>query len=149
MSYRYYAGAVGARFCYAVQPTYLCPLGEPDLEAVEAPWQAAARELGCSPVYLAREIRRAHRSHRIGRERDADGKLTDRCTVCGARMERHGFAAWSEAPDPEEYRQRIADRLGFAMAVVQSTPRRYFERKREAMEWAREESKISRAAAVE
>lgn len=153
-AYHYYAGADGAQFCYAAQPTYRCPLAEPSEEGAGRPNEssqlvAAADALTVDPGKLAGVLKRAHASYRAGRERTEEGRLTDTCRVCGARMERVGFAAWHQAPDPVEYRQQIAKRLGYVAATRQVGRRRYFDRKREAMEWAHEEAKISRAAAQE
>lgn len=142
-NYHYYRGADGQRFCYAAEPTYQCPLAEPGATG------SAAEALGCDAAKLAQMIRRAHSRSGAGRDRDADGRLTERCQTCGAKLVRVGYAAWAEEPDPEEYRERIAERLGFDRPMRQSKPRRYFDVKREAMAWAREEAAISKAVAEE
>lgn len=146
MRSRYFAGANGAQFSYAVEPSYTCPLApesEPKLLT-----GAAAALLDCDGGKLAKILERAHASHRQGRERDDAGRLTDRCAICGARMERVGFVAWADEPDTDEARGRIGSRLGINVMRTLK-PRRYFDRKKDAIEWAREESKIHRAAAAD
>lgn len=143
-AYHYYPGANGLRCCYASSPTFRCPLvetREPDLLI-----QAAASMLECDPVKLAHIFERAH--HRNLRERDDAGKFTGRCAACGSQLDRLGFAAWKEQPkDASNAGERISERL-FGEATERLGSSRYFDRKRDAMEWCREEAKISRAAAV-
>ena len=145
-AYHYYPGADGLRCCYASQPTFRCPLvetREPDLLI-----GAAAAMLEVDEVKLAQIFERAHR--RNLRERDDAGKFTGRCQVCGSQLDRIGFAAWKEhdKPDATNVGEQISQRV-FGAIVERLTPSRYFERKREAMEWCREEAKISVAAAAE
>lgn len=147
MSYHYYRGADGLRFCYAPGATYRCPLApesEPKLLTL-----AAAELLKCDAAKLARIFERMHNVSL--RERDeATGKLTETCRVCGSKLDRLGFAAWAERDKPEadSVGERISEAV-FGAVVEQVEPRRYFERKREAMSWAVEEARISRAIAAE
>jgi hypothetical protein len=145
-AYHYYPGADGLRCCYASSPTFRCPLvetREPDLLI-----QATASMLECDAVKLAQIFERAHR--RNLRERDDAGKYTGRCQVCGTQLDRIGFGAWKEHDKSEA--ANVGERISrdvFGAIVEQLGPRRYFDRKREAMEWCREEAKISVAAAAE
>jgi hypothetical protein len=144
-AYHFYAGAGGERFCYAAAATYRCPVGSEDEPKLLA--ASAAALLHCDAAKLAKILEKAH--HVSIRERDESGKLTETCRACGARLERVGFAAWQEHDRDDAVGERIASRLGFGPPSEQVGARRYFERKRDAMEWAREEAKISTAAARE
>jgi hypothetical protein len=110
--------------------------------------EAAAAALGADAVQLGKLIRSAHHRFGAGRLR-VDGKLTDRCGACGARMERLGFRCWVDAPhEATDSRTRIADRLGF------EPPRDhvrtfYVDTKREAAAWARDEQRTAKAVAAE
>jgi hypothetical protein len=145
-SYHYFGGAGGLRVCYAAEPTYRCPLVPEDEPKLLLP--AAAKMLGCELAKLERLFARGHQ--RALRERDDEGKFTGRCAACGAPLEKVGFAAWKErtVTEPTNSGQTIAVRL-FGGATEQLGPRRYFDRKKEAIEWCREEAKISLAQAAE
>lgn len=176
----YFEAPDGRRFNWNKEPTYTCPHegiryevhdfgtgkvtitdARPADEAVgitfsryisEETKQAAAA-LGVDPLKLAKMITAGHRST-YGRER-VDGKLTEKCRACGAKMERLGFRCWidrpvsaDEATEGEQASKAIAGRLGFA------DPRRtvqtfYAETKREADRWARDELATAHAVAAE
>lgn len=161
MSYWYIDGKDGRHYCYAKEPTFLCPMGEPTEYVVPAPEgsetegahvlkdatkaavTAAAEQLGMDPVLLGMIVKRGH-SHRHGRRR-VDGRLTDQCVACGARMERKGFRVWIEAlPTEEDAQSRIADRLGFSGYRPVPGSSFYLDTKKEAAQWARDEAKLER-----
>jgi len=164
-SYRFFRGAGERRFCFAVHPTFVCPLADPNPERpagdVGSPWglgiDEAAQAMGCAPGHLAEILRLAHRRRRAERERGPDGRLTDNCTVCLSKMRRLGFRAWVTDPIAQEdlrAEQRsslaISQRLGghYDPRVTVGEVR-WFDTKKEAREWAREESRIHNAQAAE
>lgn len=146
-SYFYYGPAPdGRHFCYAKAPTFQCPVAM-DAAELRTPEpeptaglqvRAAAELLGVDARWLAARVASSsyHDRARVG------GKLTDRCT-CGARMERLGFAVWTERPRTKaelaEPGAQISSRLfGTDSAThVQDGPRAYQDTKRDAQEWAR------------
>jgi hypothetical protein len=139
---RYWEAPDGRHFNYDVEPTFHCP----NAAGIAGPAVAVAAEaLGADAEPLARIIERAHGSHRYGRVRDANGRLTDRCTICGARMERKGFRCWIDEPNTaDESGARIASRLGFepprqTIRVV------WLDTKREAREWCYEEFQLAKS----
>ena len=152
MSYRYYNGAPGRRYCYAADPTFVCPYGQLKVstdeqwEVPEAFAQAAAL-LDVFPDNLVRLVVRGHRNNRRAR---IDGKLTDRCDNCGHRMDRLGFRCWIEQDRPPEHwgtSDQITRSLGGTPSEIVKTV--YLDTKKEARSWALEESRISKAAAAE
>lgn len=139
-SYRYTTHD-GRRYCYAVEPTYRCPLADAVPEEVtDVPEAivAAAAALGSDAYLLARALRKAHTGMLAtdgGRQRE-DGKLTDRCRCCGARMERLGFRVWIEEPlDPDSTKGRISSRLGFNGYQQVDGSSRYFPTKARARDF--------------
>lgn len=149
-SYRYYQGAPGVRFCFAVHPTFQCPLAMHSPDAIRADVRAAAELLGTDAGGLGVAIARGHRS--VGtRQRDLAGKLTDRCDSCGAKMDRPGFATWvkTDLADGEDELGIGVRRNLFGGRPWRQTPTRYFDTKAEAREWALEEARTSKAAAGE
>lgn len=138
MSYWYLDGPDQIRFCFDRHPRFQCRVGEGG-SADEL--QAAGEQLGV--LKLVELVELAHR--RRGRaERDRqDGKLTDRCATCGARMERLGFMAWAERPAaPDSTGTQMAERLG-ANAVPVRGDGICFPTKREAEAWAREQLEVA------
>ena len=150
VGYWYIEGADGRRYCYAKEPTFVCPMGEPveydrveDSEDREPTARLtvpaitpAAERLAMDPLLLAKLIRSAHQRHGAGRAR-VDGRLTDTCAACGHKMVRHGFRYWIEAkPRTADPRTRIAQRLGFS-EYQQVEGSWYARTKRDAQTWAR------------
>lgn len=148
--YWYIEGADGRHYCYAKEPTYLCPMAEPvlfdraeDCEGSEPVPRLtvpaitpAAQQLAIDPLLLAKLIRSAH--HRIGAGRArVDGRLTDTCAACGHKLTRKGFRYWIEAKPPRSHpRAQIAQRLGFSeYEHVEGSW--YAKTKRDARAWAR------------
>jgi hypothetical protein len=142
----------GRRFCWAKEPSFRCPIHE-DAYAIRREGstmadglatRAAAGVLGVDPRWLAMRI--AGGSH--GRTR-VDGKLTDRCH-CGVKMERLGFAYWTEreAPERTDAGAELTRHMFGNQPTEQLGERRYADTKREAQVWAREELKIAKVAAV-
>lgn len=153
MSYRYYQGAPGRRYCYAPDPTFTCPYGQLKYTTENEEWSApepfmqAAALLDVFPDSLVRLVVRGHRNNRRAR---IDGKLTDRCDNCGHRMERLGFRCWVEQDKPPGQfgtSDEITSRLGGTPTEIVKTV--YLDTKKEARSWALEESRISKATAAE
>lgn len=159
--YWYIEGGPGVRLCYAKSPTYICPHAyfervrdADDKVTGRVPTAAAekvAAVLGTDPESAAKLLERGHRS--MGGRLRVDGKLTERCEGCGAKMQRKGFRIWREELVPEEERtseQRtsaaINSRLGFDGQTWKTTYSGYVETKREAEGWARENAASSKAA---
>lgn len=167
----YYAGGDGTRFCFAKEPSFVCPNGRSlwdchDLATGEVTvverqagermgitftrhvtdaQRRAAAELGMDPECLASLILRGHSSN-WGRRR-VDGKLTDQCKACGTKMERLGFRCWIEHDKAaEDYGtgDRITETLGGTPSIT--TKSFYLDTKKEARSWAIEESRISKSA---
>lgn len=152
----------GVRFCYAKAPTYRCPiaeaLGRPvgaalaEGAAPRLPLAEAADVLGIDPTRLGAMLRTAHsRSHEV-RAR-VDGKPTDRCAVCGHRLDRLGFRVWREHLVPEgelTSEQRASARLGEVFGgdglYWATTESLYLDTKREAATWARENYETAKLA---
>lgn len=156
MSSWYLPSADGTRrFSWNKEPTFECPnadavhytAGERDGE--DGTWTlardeiaTAAAALGADPVMLGRLLRQRHASHAAGRMR-VNGRLTDRCAICGAKMTRKGFRAWIDEPSEDASSQRIAGRLGLEppRRTIRTT---WHPTKREAEAWARHEHKRTR-----
>ena len=72
-----------------------------------------------------------------------DGVLTDRCAVCGAKMNRKGFRGWIDAPVTDAPAKRIAGRLG--LAEPRETQRvTWHPTKKDAEAWAKHERRRGR-----
>ena len=147
--YWYIEGADGRRYCYAKDPTYLCPMGDPvvyersedseDSEPVPRltldVMVPAAERLGMDQMLLAKVIGSAHLRAGAGRAR-IDGRLTDICATCGHKLIRKGFRYWIEAkPRTADSQTRIAQRLGFS-DYRQVEGSWYANTKRDAQTWA-------------
>lgn len=142
--YWYIEGGDDRHFCYAKTPSFVCRHADgDDLGRLAG---LAAEERGITR--LAEIVRNAHRrSVSSIRARDAAGKLTDDCAVCGAKLKRLGFAVWEERPAGEETSQhRIAQRLGFG-SHVRVGETKYRRTKKAASDWAAKNAKASREAA--
>jgi hypothetical protein len=131
MSYWYYEGPDDRHFCWAKAPTFVCEnaegLREEDAERI-------AVELGITKIDEI--IANAHRRAAVSLRERVDGKLTDSCRVCGAKLTRKGFAAWEERPaDPTSSKARIGARLGLHSHERVGTTR-YFRTKAKAKAWA-------------
>jgi hypothetical protein len=163
-AYRYWQGPGGERVCISTHPTFVCPHGSFERERDEEgkvirriptpAAEAAARALGADVDLVVRMLDRQHGQVSAGRRR-VDGKLTDDCAVCGARMERKGFRVWIERPVPEEERTEgerasaaINSRLNGGPAVAFRTAKTaWLDTKREARAWCLDELRILRSAA--
>lgn len=176
MSYRYYQAPDGRHFCYATHPTFSCPHSRSlwdyhDLETGETkvverePGERmgftftrhvsdrvvhGARQLGMDPERLATLIATAHRRD-SGRAR-IDGKLTNKCKVCGATMERIGFRCWTERPYTEEEledstaRTTVAINARLGTQALRTVRSLYVDTKKEARRWAYDEFQIAKFA---
>lgn len=164
-TYRYYEGKDGRHYCYAKDPTFVCPLAEPTEyvvpagEASETEGEhriklghlglltAAAGVLGVGALELGMMLKRTHNSGRAGRKR-VDGKLTDTCGACGHKLDRLGFRGWVEREPTAEEADNASDRIGSRLFGAgprwRNDETHYFDTKKEVMEWAREEAKLER-----
>jgi hypothetical protein len=139
--YVYLPGRDGRRYCWATRPTFRCPLAHDHENPVPTAAQSAAlaeaaQLLGCDQVRLRSMLHRAHGSSATRRARDERNRVTDRCAVCGARIERLGFAGWIAADKPaDNTTAAIALRLGGGFARVEGPW--YSATKAGAAEWAR------------
>jgi predicted pyridoxine 5'-phosphate oxidase superfamily flavin-nucleotide-binding protein len=133
MSYRYWE--VGTRHWeYATEPTSRCPLATAETKSAPG-MDAAAHALGVDPGKLARVIG-THHSGYGSREREEDGTLTDRCTTCGHKMDRLGFAVkiTDVDPDQDSSRARINSRL-FGGELRTPLAFKYLPTRKAAKEW--------------
>lgn len=144
--YWYVEGGNGERFAWAKTPTYSCPFraGPPGWFGSVLAESEDADELPTIDA-IERMFRRAHGTYQSGspRARDGNGRLTDRCSACGAKLTRHGFAAWAER---DRGSTGISERLGIAL-VDRIGENRYFRTKKRAEAWARREADKSRRKA--
>lgn len=139
----------GRRFCWSKVPTFTCPVHEDaaELRRDEPPpgaglqIHAAAALLAVDARWLAMRV--AGASHGRRREPGENGKLTSIC-MCGHRMERKGFAYWTER---EAERDDVGAQITRAMGstpVERLDATHYAETKREAEAWAREQLQVAR-----
>lgn len=150
---RYIQAPDGHRYHWATTPTFECPHADAIVYTAaedgdgEGTWTlrpniadaitAAADVLGADALLLARVLRSRHQAQGVERMR-VDGKLTDRCSVCGTRMHRKGFRAWISAPSTDASQKRIAARL--AMTAPRETVRtKWHETLKAARGWAAHE----------
>jgi CO/xanthine dehydrogenase Mo-binding subunit len=139
--YRYFRGADRRRYCWATRPTFKCPLAHDHDHPTPAAAQSAALTeaaelLGCDPARLRSMLHRAHGSYATRRARDDSNRLTDRCAVCGAKLQRLGFARWIAANTAADTSiAAIANRLGDGFVRVEGPW--YSPTKTAASEWAR------------
>lgn len=152
--YWYVSGADGLHCCWAKSPSYSCPfangIDDPEIVPVTSRLLPAIAETGMSVERVSRAVKRVHSSSNL-RAR-VDGKLTEHCAACGAKLTRHGFAAWleRELPDDAELTpsQRISEGIFGTAPTERVGEQRYFRTKRKAEEWARKQAAKSRAAAA-
>jgi hypothetical protein len=152
----WYVAAGDTHFNWASKPSYVCPNaalveyqaaadGSSDGKHVlkDPRVTLAAEALAADPILLGQMLLRAHSSHRAGRMR-VDGRLTERCAICGTKLTRQGFRAWIDGPPTEGSGKRIAERLGFGAirAPIRST---WHKTRKEAEAWARHECKRAKA----
>jgi hypothetical protein len=159
--YRYYEAPDGRRFCWNVEPTFVCPLAwfertddEAKARIATPAVEAAAAALGCGIAELLRMLERQHRSFTNTRRRDAGGKLTNTCDCCGSRMQREGFRVWVEQPkrelsETDRVSAAISKRLGGDGVQTETLRSFYLETKREATDWALDELRTAQSAARE
>lgn len=121
------------RFCFTTKASFTCPHAyferEREADASGAiivvrrtptpAVKAVAEALGTDVASAMRVLERGHGGRGTERRRE-DGRLTDRCATCGAKMIAHGFSAYVERPKREgEFEETdrasaaIAGRLGF------------------------------------
>lgn len=155
------------RFCFTTEPRFECPHesitysvtdlagGAPTItkrrpeEAVGITFTRhvseemaqAAQLLGLDGKKLAAMLVGAHRSKPPTRER-VDGKLTNRCATCGAKMIDHGYSAYVERPRREDEMDAmhrtsaaISSRLGGEGPMVRLKSATGLKRS-EARQWA-------------
>lgn len=154
----YVSGPDGLRFNWNKAPTFQCPNASAvtytaaDAGGGEGTWTlqrpevaAAAAAIGADPVMLGKLLHQRHASFAAGRLR-VDGRLTDRCAICGAKMTRKGFRAWIDKPGDDEASQRVARRLGLQgpRTTIRTT---WHPTKAAAEAWARHELKRARERA--
>lgn len=164
MSYHYYDGGDGRHYCYAAEATVRCqfdPRGWPSISDPPPTVQAWLRETAAAagdpdPIRL---LRRAHAGSQA-----VDPQSPTKCWACHGRLIKIGYSAWIEARlnDPIHddavktlemesslaSTRAINERLG-ATHIRVSGSHRYFERKREAIQWAREEAELHRSIVKE
>jgi hypothetical protein len=150
MNARYYRGG-DRRFVYDVEATYRCPW------ALGPPPDVLATALAGGLTGLSVIFAKAHRQATRIRAQDSNGRKTDRCATCGAKLEKVGYRAWIEAPYPDvvaelrrlgrgedasaaEGSARISERLGGDEYAPWPGSSRYFGLKREAVAWCREQA---------
>jgi hypothetical protein len=138
--YWYVPGNDGRRYCYAKEPTFVCPVGNVKLEGPDDPEpghyvvtetvEQAAMLLGVEPRFLTGKLRHSAERSRV------DGRLTDACASCGHKLERLGYRIWVEAKAPKDgAASRINRRLG-GDGFVTVEGSWYRGTKKEAQEWA-------------
>jgi hypothetical protein len=154
----YLSGPDATRFNWNKEPTFQCPNADAVTytaadDGGEGTWTlqrpeiaTAAAAIDADPVMLGRLLRQRHASFTAGRLR-IDGRLTDRCAICGAKMTRKGFRAWIDQASDDDASQRVARRLGLdgPRTTVRTT---WHPTKTEAQAWARHELKRARARAA-
>ena len=158
---RYWDGPEGRRYCFTTEPLMECPnVPEPQREAgsgyvVTAVAKAVAAALSTTEQDACRVLRRAHSGSR-GHRRRVDGKLTDRCDSCGAKMRNRGYFAYVEEPVPEEELtslQRTSAALNARLSGNATQYRRIrdvqVDTRREAKAWAWDELKADKAIEAE
>lgn len=171
----------GRRFCFTTEPLYTCPRSDKityevkDLSTGEVTlttrrpeekvgWTftrhvsdveaEAARLLGVDGKKLLTVIQNAHRhaSGADGLRQRVDGKLTDRCKVCGSKLTNHGYSAYVERDMTEEERlergQPNMSSFGFSNPSMRLKGVNGLKRS-EAREWAYEQYVMAKAAQQE
>lgn len=147
----------GRRFCYGTEPLFVCPFGRFERERVDGevtrrlPGKAEAYVVAISGVMgttaedVMRLLERGHSGVGHHRRR-VDGKLTDRCDGCGAKMIDHGFTAWVERDRTDDSAaSRVAERMGMRGPSERLKVQPNLKR-REARQWAYDEYMIARGA---
>lgn len=156
----------GRHFCFSTAPRFECPFAYFERERVDGevvrrlPGKvsgqvaAIANVIGSTDDDVMRMLERAHRSAGHHRRR-VDGKLTDRCDACGAKMVDHGYSAYVERPKREdEYGETdrasaaLSARLGGVGPTVRLKNISGLKRS-EARQWAYDEYQIARGALEE
>lgn len=181
MSYRYWhikGDPEEREFCYTTTPLYVCRFASVRYEVtdmasgektiVERPPEervgitfrhapsddvvAAAAHMGMDPSKLAHLIRKGHFHAERAR---VDGKLTDRCSACGRRMENKGCSAYVQRPRREDeddstsrVNRRLSEAMGFGGPMVRLKGVTGLPRK-DAKQWAYDEYLIAKAALAE
>lgn len=171
MGTRYYSGG-RRRYLWNTAATYRCP------NADAPPWALVevAHEAGVHR--LPEMFKAAHqRSSRI-RQRDENDRPTDRCSVCGGKLQKVGYRVWVEGRYEDvvedlrrrasrrggrqagkqqildqvasvEASQRINERLGGDGWTYWPDSERYFGVKREAISWCAEQAEQEKAERAE
>jgi hypothetical protein len=184
MSWRYWGLPDGREFRFATEPLFECPqaaivyevwdpskpvgsektitrrrpeeaVGVTHTRHVTAEAQAAADALGVDPKKLLGMLTAAHRRNGLGVRARVDGRLTDRCDVCGARMERKGYmaAVWEPTPEEElgDSRSTVELNRHLNPGYVHMRPVKvvYLDTRREAKQWAYDEYATAKAVVEE
>lgn len=180
MSVRYWSikgDPEGRHFCFTTEPFFECPnsrityevqnlaTGEKTLTTrrpeervgwtftrhVSDEAAQAAQLLGVEPKKLLAILGNAHR-HRAAERARVNGKLTNRCATCGAKMIDHGYSAYVERPKREdEYHEgdrtnaALAERMGFQPPMLRLVGTTGLKRS-EARQWAYEQYELAQAA---
>jgi hypothetical protein len=177
----------GVRFCFTITPHLECPMSVTTYEVLDvstgertitkrrpeekvgwtftrhvtAEQEEAARLLGVDAKAMVTLIENGHRNawhSQDGIRRRVEGKLTDRCRACGAKLINHGYSAFVERDfdpevdeDPEGTRKAsraISDRLGFQPPAVRLKGVNGLKRT-EARKWAYEQYTQAKTAREE
>lgn len=167
------------RFCFTDKPRFECPhesityefrdptTGEVTVTSrrpeervgitfsrhVPAEWATAAAALDVDGAKLLAAVQRVHRGD--GGRCRVNGKLTNRCKACGAKLIAHGYSAYVEELVPEDERDEM-QRANARLAATFGTGGVYrrvkgvqVDTKREAKQWAWDEFVLARNAAAE
>lgn len=142
--YWYIEGADGRHYCYAKEPSFVCPIGSAD--RLGDLFDTACEEAGISKEWMLRRLR--HNGYRAR----VNDRLTDRCESCGHKLDRLGFRCWIEEPYTREDLRDSSVRVTVQLNKTLSgnTPFKtvksfHLDTKREAQRWAREEVALTKA----
>jgi hypothetical protein len=149
---RYYSGAAGRCYFYASTASVTCPNATGPSSSRDE-WEAEHESLTSTFAELGLDAYQAMSSaHRAGSFADPD--RPGFCRRCGARLASLGYRTWVEArlEDPaldiSDFTRSANLALGGGWMVVPGSVR-HWPKKKEAIEWAREEASIDKAAARE
>lgn len=142
-------GADGRRYCWSKTPTMQCVVavgielaeGVPNIE-----WSTAAGMLGMDAAALMQLVKARSHGDRVR----VNGKLTNRCEVCGGHVELKGYRCWIEAAqEPSDSAVRMALRLGGVPTVWRQVEGPWFQPSRQAaQDWARSRVAETKKATV-
>lgn len=158
----WYIAAGDTHFNWAKAPTFECPNAATDGRPIGAmlaedaaitPLVARARlaadALGVDAAKVIGMLRRMHSGGT--RRAEIDGKLTDRCAHCGAKMKRKGFRAWIDEPGSWDgysgATRSLNQMIGNSEPPRKTIRTTWHKTKKEAEAWARHECRRAKAAA--